>query len=316
MATLDQLLNQYGVAYFTFDEETGNVYDKIGLNNYIGTVTGASRIGGWNGIGKAMQFTSGGVSFTDKITPIGEKTYRFKIKVPTATTSVQAVIGNSYATATSHGDFVSIRANTGFLGWHSLKATTDSPRFYLESTINICDNKWHDILLTWDGTTNPNGVKMFIDDMNTPHTTGTANALETATPTYNLAIGKNPSASSIYLNGQLDEIQIYNKALSVSNFPKERVAIKSSTKNYTPSLSEMSTRIKEIPNVSSITLISQGETIQEINYATDNSTSFNLEKTIDEYEVASDINVPLGSGKVFTISTTQEFKTISIEDNY
>lgn len=302
MATLDQLLNQYGVAYFTFDEETGNVYDKIGLNNYVGTVTGATRVNGWNGVGKAMSFNgSQYILFNNTILPTNDFTIRLKIK--TEATTNQRIL-NTLSTTSPKG-----------FGLDMVEGTVMAHLYNIDSYIGrvssqtVNDNKWKDILVSFN--TEEKMLYLYVDEV-----------LEGKTfISQPFANGANLNIAQAKLGyggfvGLIDELQIYNKALSPSDFPKERVAIKSSTKNYTPSLSDMSTRIKEIPNVNSSTLISQGATIQEIKYAIDNSTSFNLEKTIDEYEVASDINTPLGSGKVFTISTTQEFKTISIEDNY
>lgn len=36
------------------------------------------------------------------------------------------------------------------------------------SFYGIDDSQWHDVLFTWDGTTNANGAKLYIDDMVNP----------------------------------------------------------------------------------------------------------------------------------------------------
>lgn len=304
---------QYGVAWFGFDEASGNVYDKLGLNNYVGTVTGATRVDGWNGEGSSMSFngSSNWISFNNKVLPIGAKSIRFKIKTNRQATS--SIFGTSHITATTHGDSVSIR-DSGALGWLSNRASTRLLRLSLESTINVCDNQWHDILLTWDGTTNVGAVKMYIDDMATPNVVGTANVVETVSHTNNLTIGRMSAGTNYYyFNGQLDDLQIYNKALSPSDFEQKRLTIKSeSNKNLVPSSS--STRVKEIPNTEENTLLSQGGLIHEIDSAVDR-LPIDLTRISTEYEIVSNNKSSLNNGKMFTIPINNKFKTAFIEDN-
>lgn len=314
MATTEQLMAQYGVAWFGFDEASGNVYDKLGLNNYVGTVAGATRVQGWNGEGNSMSFngTNQYVQFNDRIIPIGEKTIRFKIIKPSP--SLKNIFGTAHTTASTHGDAVSIRDN-GSIGWASLRATTGLYRFYLESNINICDNKWHDILLTWDGTTDEGAVKIYIDDMTNPNVIGTANIVETANPSTNLTIGRASGGSAhYYFDGQIDDLQVYNKALFPSDFTQKRLVVKSES-NRSLILSPTSTRVKEIPNTEENTLLAQGGVIHEIDSAIDRPP-IDLTRTSTEYEIISNNNEVLGDGKMFKQNIPNDFKKIVIEDNY
>lgn len=303
---------QYGVAWFDFDEASGDIFDKLGWNNYVGTVTGVTRVEGWNGEGSAMSFSgTSGVIFNDKIIPIGEKSFRFKIKKDTAEAPLQAIVSTCYATTSTHGDYISIRGASGTISWQSLNATS-AVRFNVESTVNICDGKWHDILCTWDGTINNNGIKLYIDDMTTPHITGKASSVETASATYNLNIGKSGSGSVAHLNGQIDDLQIYNKALPPSNFEQKRLTLKTTDNK---NLSVLNNRVKEIPNTIESTLLERGRIIREIDGAVD-AQPVDLIFNSTQYEITNNTNAPLGNNKVFSLPINKEFKTITIEDNY
>jgi len=310
MATTEQLMAQYGVAWFDFDEANGNIYDKLG-NNYIGTVTGATRVKGWNNNGYSIK--SSGINqyvvFNDKVVPNDMFTIRFKIKASPNTSLGSYFLGNIHMGTTN--------ANYGF----TLFTTTQYVR-YVEATTNgatincfidiygILDNQWHDIIIS----KNPNKlVSIYVDGK--PY--GSVISTTTFNATNSLGL---LNATSFYstagrwLNGQLDDLQIYNKALSPSDFTQKRLAVKT-TDNKNLVLSPTSTRIKEIPNAEEITLLAQGGIIKEIDSATDRPP-IDLTRTSTEYEIVSNNKTPLGKGRMFTIPIGSDFKTAMIEDNY
>lgn len=217
MANSKDNLSKYGKAFIGFDEPSGNVTDTI--NGYVGTITGATKVEGWNDIGNAINFDGKGyVTFNSRVIPLGKKSIRLKFKHDTITPSSmsQILLANGTGTPT-HGETLSIDKN-GFLIWQNNKATTGEPRFIVTYDSNICDNKWHDVLLTWDGTTNLNGVKMYVDNMLEPLKTTTALSHETVLQAYNLEIGRYYNGTS-YLDGnkfigQLDSIEIYDRVIS------------------------------------------------------------------------------------------------------
>lgn len=215
MANSKDNLSKYGKAFIGFDEASGNAMDFIG--GWTGKVTGATRVAGWNGQGYSMSFSGINqyVTFNDSVLPLGVKIIRFKVKTDRQTSEVaQTIIGNGYRTSSDHGDYVSIRPNTGVLGWHSLRAS-GTPRFFVESSISIADNKWHDIMLVWNGTTETGAVKVYVDDMITPNATGTALSTETVKPK-SLQIGAidNNGVIAALLSGQVDAIEIYDRVIS------------------------------------------------------------------------------------------------------
>lgn len=222
MANTTDNMNSYGVSWFKFDEASGNVTDSKGTS--VGTVTGTTVVSGWDNTGKARSFngTSDYITFNTKAIPLGKKSIRFKVKKTSIPTAVNMILEDCRGTAT-YGNAITIGTD-GFLTWSSQRGVSGTPRFAIKSSISICDNLWHDILLTWDGTTSVNGVKMFVDNMITPNTTATAIDLETTATTYNLRIGaeqNNAPPVLYFFNGQLDEMEIYNDV--ISPFPDKKL---------------------------------------------------------------------------------------------
>lgn len=313
MATTEELMAEYGVAWFGFDEASGNVYDKLG-SNYVGTVTGATRVQGWNGEGNAMSFDGNDyISFNNKIIPIGEKSFRFKIKGENKTKNILYIISSNEGSS-ENGDAIGI-TSSGNLIWISNKETDNNHRFSLESITNVCDGKWHDIMLSWDGTGDKNAVKMYVNNMKKEETSTTALTLETKSHSNNLHLGCLGSGSerSRYFNGQIDDLQIYSKALTPADFTQQRIAIKTGNSRIL-SLSNDECRVKDLPTSNEADLINHSYVWREIDNAVDRG--IDLTQTITEYEIVSETNTSLGAGKMFTIPLPTDFKTIKVEDNY
>lgn len=306
MATTEQLMAQYGVAWFDFDELSGNVYDKLGLNNYVGTVTGATRTQGWDGLGNAINFNGANqyIQFNQNLIQNGAKTIKFKIKV-NSSSNVQYIFSNYATTAPNQGWYITID-NTGRLDFTFYNGTTNI--FAMKSNSIVTDNKWHDIVFTWS---NIIGGKAYLFVNSTQDSVMNISSLETSYSVSTM-IGKPSTVSNYYLNGQLDDLQIYNKALSPSDFTQKRLAIKSADNK---NLVLYPTKIKEIPNVVEGTLLNQGAVIKEIDSAIDRPP-LDLTVAVNKYEIANNIFSPSGMNKIFTIPLEKQFKTIEIEDNY
>ncbi|MEC1179205.1 LamG domain-containing protein [Metasolibacillus meyeri] len=309
MATTEQLMSQYGVAWFGFDEASGNVYDKLG-NDYVGTATGATRTQGWNGKGSAIKATGTNqiVRFNSKLIDSDEFTIRMKLRANLTT------IGSyPFSTCDSHnssnrgfGLSLPVIGGTGAIRtfyWNGTNSTSNSLTIY-----NAMDNKWHDIVIT------KNGSNMFAycdDELQDKITNAVV-----MSHTHNMMLlnmGQYLGTANRWLNGEIDDLQIYNKALTPPDFEQKRLAVKSeSNKNLV--LSPTSTRVKEIPNTEEETLLAQGGIIHEIDSAIDRPP-IDLTRISNEYEIVSNNKSPLGAGNLFTIPIGNDFKTASIEDN-
>ncbi|WP_349659911.1 LamG domain-containing protein [Lysinibacillus zambalensis] len=311
MATTEQLMVQCGVAWFDFDESSGNVTDKLGLNNYIGTVTGATRVEGWNGQGYSASFSNNSfILFNNKL-PVAEKTIRFKMK-SSKTGSYQTIMSTCATGSTnSNGHYISIQPD-GILNWIHYKASLTT-NFVISSKSDVLDGKWHDILFTWTGDTSISGVKLYVDGVLESTSISTVNEVLDYS---NICFGRyNLTGSQYWLSytGQLDDFQIYNKVLSPSDFTQKRLVVKT-TDNKTLALSPTLNRVKEIPNTTEKLLFDQGYKVKEIDEAVDYPV-IDTTRNTTEYEIVSNNSISLGSGKVFTIPIN-DFKTIFIEDNY
>lgn len=299
-------MRKYGVAWFGFDEVSGNVYDKLG-NNYIGTVTGATRVEGWNGEGKAMNFNGSSqiIQMNNPIIPVGEKTIRFKVKIPNYKATSRLL---SNATSIT-GVGLSIMFVDGKVV--CVIRGTNAKSFATPMQIEI--NVFQDIMITFSGSTETDSISFYINErLVFKSLIGTVEKQGTN----NLFIGTDAfySNANEYFQGALDDLQIYNKVLSPSDFTQKRLAIKSeSNKNLV--LSPTSTRVKEISNIDEDTLLAQGGVIHEIDSALDRPP-LDLTRISTEYEVMSNNKAPLNNGKMFTIPIDNNFKTAFVEDNY
>lgn len=211
MANSTDNINEYATNFISFDEVGGSAYDKIG--GYIGTFSNnPTRVDGWNGNGFAMNFSGANqyITFNNPIIPIGAKSIRFKIKTTQTTTGI--IMSQTLGT-TRNGTQISI--SNGNISFLIGKSVSGSPIFDVISNKKINDGQWHDVLFVWDGTTNINSVEIYIDDMLIPDVTGTSSGLETLAPSNNLRIGTNNSSPlNSPLNGQLDQIEIYDRVIS------------------------------------------------------------------------------------------------------
>lgn len=308
-------LKSHGVAWFGFDETSGNTYDKLG-NGYVGTVTGATRTQGWNNEGSALGATGVNqiVKFNAPVIPSNDFSIRFKIKcLPNTATGGQYFFNTFTSSSDLRGLFVNIYGD-GYIGAGistNTSATAWSDYFNtVDDGLLIADNQWHDILIS-----RGQGIfTIYVIDRNKEYKT-----ISTGSSSYHGSLNllnRNDLVAQAgrFLNGQIDDLQIYNKALSPSDFTQKRLAVKT-TDNKNLVLSTNTARVKEIPNTVEYMMLAQGGVIKEIDSAVD-STPIDFTKTTTEYEIVTNNRTPLGKGRLFTIPIGSHFKTAMIEDNY
>ncbi|OBR64923.1 hypothetical protein A7K91_04910 [Paenibacillus oryzae] len=224
MASTIVNMDRCGVAWFKMDESTGNLVDSKG--NFVGTNFGTTSVPGVSGNARNFNGSSSYITFNNPVIPLGKKSVRFRIKKASRPAVAQVVWGNAVDATIRNGIYCSVEP-AGHLaiavldarGWSDLNIN-------LGSGIDICDNEWHDVLFTWDGTTNVEGARFFVDDMVNPKSRKTAKRNETAAPGFNLTIGKNPEANSNFLLATLDGLEVYNDV--ISNQPDRSVIFKDS----------------------------------------------------------------------------------------
>ncbi|RRJ66413.1 hypothetical protein EHV15_28440 [Paenibacillus oralis] len=246
MAVYNPLYTQYlmdkcGVAWFKFDEVSGNVADSKGTA--VGTINGGvARVAGWNGSGSALSFNGSDskVVFSNKIIPIGKKSIRFRFR----TTSDTGVILSTCNDSSEKG--LIIQTGNGLLRLFFLKGVSGQYSLDVPSLPYINDGVWHDILYTQDSL---NNVQVYVDNMNHPVASTKLSDTEYI-GSRNLHLGCTPS-SSVFFNGQIDDIEIYNDVIdpiakkfllsannriySITQIPDETNLIPKMTSNTTPS---------------------------------------------------------------------------------
>lgn len=209
------------VAMFPMTEGTGSTLNDI-RKQVTGTITGATWID--TPYGKGLSFNSSRyVRFSSSVIPLGKKSIRFKMYRASVPSDYEHILSNTGDLSTTYG--LNIYLNpTGSTVPGSIQVKFSDPSvspvnfINVESGINVCDGKWHDILFTWDGTTDENAVKLYVDNMTTPVAQTTATHPETKQASQNLVISGRGDYSTAYgrYNGQLTRLEIYDDVIDFS----------------------------------------------------------------------------------------------------
>jgi hypothetical protein len=125
----------------------------------------------------------------------------FWIKVERFTRDWQTIIAkgdNSYRMGRPQG------GNAIHLG---IQGTVSSPYPWFDGTITVADNQWHHVAGVYDGTAGIIYIDGVLDVAQAA--TGQINASD-----FDLYIGENAQATGRYWNGLIDDVRLYNRALS------------------------------------------------------------------------------------------------------
>jgi len=121
----------------------------------------------------------------------------------------------------SNGDYgygISRRNDTNAIKFDTYSTTT---RDTLDSLFIFNDSSWHLITATWDGTTNTNGKKIYIDGILDAQSTSLISTM--GQPSYQFMIGVT-AANTYFFNGLIDDVRIYNMAISISQIKEQYYA--------------------------------------------------------------------------------------------
>jgi len=192
--------------------------DKSGNGN-TGTLTNMNRTVSTSigKLGQALNFDgsddyvdagdSSSLSF-DRTNPVS-----FAFWMKTATTNTQVLIDKFITTGIS----ISV-GNTGtgiwFMTWRNSAGTNELQRRSSSNT-GVTDGKWHYITITYTGSSSASGLLMYIDGVSSALTTTVDNLTSTVDNNASFAIGaRQSSVGAVPFNGSIDDIRIYNRALS------------------------------------------------------------------------------------------------------
>ncbi|MFD3258771.1 LamG domain-containing protein [Paenibacillus lentus] len=208
-----KLMDRHGVAWYKMDGLSGDVIDLKG--DTLGKTSGIERSLGWNGEGNSLKFngTNSYVLFNQKVIPTGPVSIRFKVKcLSIPTKNNYEILANAYSQTNHFGIRCWITMDGGLVFFSCIKKA-NAWGLNLKTPFPFGD-EWHDVLFTWDGTTNIGGVKLYIDNMVEPRLTSESVYPNDTIGSYNLTLGKLvDDTTPRFFNGYLDELEIYNEVI-------------------------------------------------------------------------------------------------------
>ncbi|KKR82381.1 MAG: hypothetical protein UU29_C0014G0014, partial [Candidatus Daviesbacteria bacterium GW2011_GWA2_40_9] len=212
------------VGYWKMNETAANTCTG-GVNDSCDS-SGNSRDGAWNGntantTGKYGNGTS--YDGTGDYISMGnvlsfERTNPFSIGVwvkSAAGGSGEFVVAKWDNDNAGEGYGVTINAN-GTISFH-LANNQSTNAIDVTGNVNVRDNTWHNIFVTYDGSSNANGVKIYSDGTQNIGTISNNSLTATTVSADPFQLGCREGCSFSDFNGSIDETRIYNRALS----PKE-----------------------------------------------------------------------------------------------
>lgn len=229
---------------YNFDSDTGSVCVDTGigpiLRNGISYGSNNNKLyPGFGGSGKSRYF-AGQIDYLEMLYKAdggyffkkGGVSVRFQMKKNSSTNKLEAILSSNPGNF-DIGYFIGIEGDFSpyyFALPHKKGALTIlnySAGVEIQTPESVCDGEWHDVLFTWDGTTQKDHVKLYLDDMSKPIAVTTATeAKKNYVDDLSISIGKfhekdryggerygRDDEWHIY-NGYLDNLQIYNTAIT------------------------------------------------------------------------------------------------------
>lgn len=161
--------------------------------------------------GASFNGSSSEIAFSGTIVPLGAKTVSLWIK-NSYTTNYQYLIDNADDYSGNYGLYSGFNITTGAVYFGICKGTAGTANFGVISSSNVCNGNWNHAVFTWDGTTNTNAARLYINGI--LENSATAAALETHVASVNLHLGRISSGGSYPLNGSLNDVAVFSRALS------------------------------------------------------------------------------------------------------
>ena len=204
----------YLVAYWSFDEGSGNTaYDGSGNGN-DGTIIGTT----WSeGIyGKALYFDGDNdyVNFTSPVLNTPSYSICAWVKPDSITGGTDMYVIANGGEGGGTGFYINTEWAGGFNGDYQFGVSKKDIGFRGSASNNPPSTNWTFLVGTWDGSSNPSNIKLYVDGVMTA--TGIQGTYKDR-PERNLRIGAPSNDENINLGswiGVIDEVRIYNRVLT------------------------------------------------------------------------------------------------------
>ncbi len=192
------------VGYWKFDETSGALYDSSGHGN-SGTQSGGVTYGATGKVGNALSF-DGSDDYVDcgNVAILNFTIGNFTVGAWIKTSDVASTIFSKGSLAGS--GYIFWINSGGTIGMSAL--TVESAWSDYFSSFNVNDDKWHHVVFTRSGTS----LAIYVDGVKSNLPTLNGNTISGASG-YTAKIGKD-LAGGYEFNGLIDDVRIYNRALS------------------------------------------------------------------------------------------------------
>ena len=206
------------LAYYKLDEASGAVIDAV--NGYNGTNNEATpNVAGK--INTAYEFdglldsiSMGDVLGFERTDSFSYSFWMYLDESSIPLSFFMMLIDKSKASTSFQGIELYLSQSTGklTLGLISDNATTN--KLEVESDTAVDLQTWQNIAVTYDGSSNASGVKMYYNGVAVATSTITDALTSTIINTEPFGIGAALARSALYFKGTIDELAIFNRALS------------------------------------------------------------------------------------------------------
>ena len=229
------------IGRWRFDEESGTIaYDSSGNGN-DGTLEGDPQwvVGKING---ALEFDGVG----DYVNCGNSPVLQIQNQITMACWFRVAIFSRNWATILSMGDdsYRLSRGESNYSLHMGFNGTTSSPYSWFDGRQRVNDDQWHHVAGVYDGTE----ARIYIDgELDASQlASGQINASD-----YDLYIGENAQAFGRFWNGFIDDVRIYDRALS-----EEEIQIVMTGVDISPELAYKPNPADEAIDVSRDTVLS------------------------------------------------------------
>ncbi len=203
------------VAHWTFDDATSTKATDFSGNNNVGTLTNMDPTTDWvaGKRGKALDFDG----INDYVTAGGQSSLGV---------SDQAYSISAWAKISSNennGNIIVVSATDGGGGWcvpmlvvdnGFFKAISYNGSFFTVQPSTAAEKQlWYHLTTTWDAT---NGLRLFVNGILASSTAQGTYSASGGTNIIQLGLDTNCGGDTGYFEGQIDDVRVYNRALSVT----------------------------------------------------------------------------------------------------
>ena len=223
--TLTRPINEIGlVGWWTFDgpDMLTNVADKSGQGNN-GTLVNMSTTTAPGRVGQSLSFPAPPtgakvmVPTSSSLNDLPALSVSLWLKWENASTpagSRWGLVSKYDDNVGGHGWMLLFSASGGDLALWANFATTD---LVVSANTNITRGAWRHVVLTWDGSVNSSGAHIYVDGVEASYNAPTEGVGAYVTDaSRSLSIGNGRDNADHEFTGPIDDVRIYNRALSAA----------------------------------------------------------------------------------------------------